>query len=262
MFSGQFESFLDDELQSLVDVIEREAAPFPLPSLDTRRFEYCRLDFYRHDVRLVCLTELALPEPNKRYMLYLPIGEASPGPTIRFMDWTNAPIYEFNEIGQNDGDGRSLLELSRGNVLDYARFFFHFVRGKLGRFLIIERPEDVPWLAPSQPNDHKASGGAEDKHKDVEARIHPLRYVGHFERDFYQLDAIVLFKDALFSTQILIAPYAAELEPLNGREPTGPADMYPENTETFSVGQLSLCAEELLVESLHVRVDGPPTEFG
>lgn len=81
--------------------------------------------FYE-DYKLYALTDMTRPPPNMRYMLYKE-GDAS------MLNWTNEPIYVVNE--------KAKIKLDRKTLPAYAKFFFHYVRGQLGRFIIVEKPK-------------------------------------------------------------------------------------------------------------------------
>jgi hypothetical protein len=183
------------------------------------------LPFY-DEFRLYALSDQALPQPNTRYMLYKP-GDAS------LMDWTNEPIYSVNE--------RAPIRVNRLTAIPYAKFFFHYVRGQLGRFIIVEKPDEVVWLS---------SAGAREK-ADVAARLMPVTWRGIGSDNLLTLTATMVFKNALFRTDIRIAPYDM--------------DAFDEEVgehEHFTIGQMKLTHEELLLEELNVPIDPPPGEFG
>ncbi len=140
-----------------------------------------------------------------RHMLYKP-GDAE------LMNWTNEVIYRTND--------KAPIKLDRKNVTEYARFFFHYVRGQLGRFIIVEKPDDVAWLD---------NASAEEIQK-VNDRLAPLTYKGIGRDNRYLLAAVVVFKNALFKTNIRVAPD----------------------------GLMELTDEELLIENLNVPIDPPP----
>ena len=52
------------------------------------------------------------------------------------LDFNNGVIYTFNE--------RFGINLNLETVIDYACFFFSFVRGRHGFFNILTAPEDIP----------------------------------------------------------------------------------------------------------------------
>lgn len=109
------------------------------------------------------------------------------------LDFTNQPIYELNESYP--------LQLTIDNVTDYVRFFFSFVRGRHGRFLIIESVDDIPWREEPAPSGRKAIGKmvAPMAVSEIPA---PLG-AGHTKT--YHLSAYMLFKDSLFRADIEVA---------------------------------------------------------
>jgi hypothetical protein len=183
------------------------------------------LPFY-DEFKFYAVSDTTLAQPNTRYMLYKP-GDVS------LMNWTNEPIYAVNE--------RAPIKLDRKTVIPYSKFFFHYVRGQLGRFIIVEKPEEVIWLA-----------NANDKEKaDVASRLQPVAYKGIGRDNLFTLTATVVFKNALFKTDIKIAPYEMDVfDPESGAP------------EHYTIGQMKLTNEDLLLEELNVPVDPPPGEFG
>lgn len=140
-----------------------------------------------------------------RYMLYKP-GD------VELMNWTNEIIYRTNE--------KAPIKLDRKNVILYAKFFFHYVRGQLGRFIIVEKPDDVAWL----------DNATESEMQKVNDRLHAVTYKGIGRDNRYLLAATVVFKNALFRTNIRVA----------------------------QDGLMELTDEELLLEDLNVPIDPPP----
>jgi hypothetical protein len=197
-----------------------------------RRLRHAPLPFYaRHS--LVGVKDTSLPEPNELFYLW------APGTPAVLLDWSNIPIYETNEA-----DGMRLF----GSALkEYLLFFFHFVRGQLGHFAIVETADQIHW----QPDAEARKAGLAQLEKDG-AVIEPLRYAGVGEQhDLHILRAETVFKNALFRTDILLAPYRTTMtDPDTGE------------VETFSIGQCKLTGEELLSEGLPVVIDGPPDKFG
>jgi hypothetical protein len=185
---------------------------------------------------LVSLSEDDRPAPNERFILYLEDKKPI------FMDWTNGPIYALNEQLAEEGRFR----IGRRTAPDYIRFFFHFVRGQLGRFILVNSVGEVPWT-PDAPPDIKRKIDA--------TLLRVLRYDGHYggengqTKDFYKFRGSVIFKNGLFETTILLAPYDTVLV-ADGDE------------EAFPVGGLKLVDETLVEEDLPVIIDPPPEEFG
>ncbi|GAB0115560.1 hypothetical protein [Acidisoma sp. C75] len=140
------------------------------------------------------------------------------------LDGTNEPIYHQNE--------RQAPLLTPETAPLYARFFFHFVRGRLGHFVIVERVEDLPW-APDAPQ------AMRDEAADL---LIPLTYLGIDAGGCIRLTSTVLFKNALFRTGIAIAtrPLRREID---------------EEAVDMTIGQLALENETLLLEGLDVMQD-------
>lgn len=219
-----FETLSPDDTRVFLNEIARDLLPISVPA-DKTLVQVAALPFYE-EYKLYALTDMTLPPPNVRYVLYK-TGD------LNIMNWTNEPIYGVNE--------KAPIKLDRKTLVPYAKFFFHYVRGQLGRFIIVEKPEDVRWL-----------DEANEKEKaDVAERLMPVTYKGIGRDNLFTLTATVIFKNALFRTDIKVAPYEMDVfDPEIGAP------------EHFTIGQMKLTNEELLLEELNVPVDPPPGEFG
>jgi len=224
MFDADFKPLDAAATQKMLMDIGADIAPVKLPADKTQIFA-ADLPFY-DEYKLYALNDTTLPQPNTRYALYK-AGDVS------LMNWTNEPIYSVNE--------RAPIKLDRKTAVVYAKFFFHYVRGQLGRFIIVEKPEEVVWLA---------NANAKEK-ADVAARLMPVTYKGIGRDNLFTLTATVVFKNALFKTDIKIAPYEMDVFDAELNQP-----------EHFTIGQMKLTNEDLLLEELNVPVDPPPGEFG
>lgn len=224
MYYPEFTKLDTDATATFLEEIKKDLAPITVP-VDKTIVQTTTVPFYE-GYQFMALSDTTLPEPNTHYVMYKP-GD------LTVMNWTNEPLYALNE--------RAPIKLDRKTVVPYAKFFFHYVRGVLGRFIIVEKPEEVEWL----PN-------ANDKEKeDVNSRIVPISYKGIGRDNLYTLSAIVVFKNALFRTDIKIAPYEMDVFDPESGEP-----------EHFTIGQMKLTNEELLIEDLNVPIPPPPTDFG
>lgn len=128
------------------------------------------------------------------------------------MNWTNEIIYRVND--------KAPIKLDRKNVILYSKFFFHYVRGQLGRFIIVEKPDEVAWL----------DNANQDEMQKVADRLMSVTYKGIGRDNRFLLTATVVFKNALFRTNIRVA----------------------------QDGLMELTDEELLLEDLSVPIDPPP----
>ncbi len=115
--------------------------------------------------------------PNiRKFILY------KPGDVV-VLNWTNEPIYALNE--------KAPILLNESTIADYVRFFFTYVRGKHGRFIITENVEDILWRDEPPPAARKAIG----------KMLEPLHIVERKGGDF-KLAARMMFKDSLFKTTV------------------------------------------------------------
>ncbi len=191
---------------------------------DQIRLQTAKLDFYQasgtNAYKLSHLTENA---PNQ-YLFFANDKE------IHWHDYTNQAIYNINATTGIHFDSPEMM-------MAYAKFFFHYVRGQLGRFVVVENANEVPWLA---------SATDIDKLK-LTNLVEPIIYQGKKADGREYLTATVIFKTALFKTDIAIA--LTEM-------PIQRQDDYTIYEETHCPGQLELLNEELLVEDLPIT-DNP-----
>lgn len=121
--------------------------------------------------------------PARKTTLIYKTGQAS---TAVLLDWTNGPIYALND--------NAPLTLNENTVNDYVRFFFSYVRGRHGRFVIIESVDEISWKEEPPANARKAVGSL----------IAPLHLYSVDNDGTYRLSARMLFKDSLFKTDIIV----------------------------------------------------------
>ncbi|MCM2343547.1 MAG: hypothetical protein NDJ24_03225 [Alphaproteobacteria bacterium] len=116
--------------------------------------------------------------PNiRKFVLY------KPGHVV-VLNWTNEPIYALNE--------KAPIVLTETTVADYVRFFFTYVRGRHGRFIITESVEDVTWRDEPPPAARKAIG----------KMLEPLHIQERGSAGDFKLVARMMFKDSLFKTTV------------------------------------------------------------
>jgi hypothetical protein len=106
---------------------------------------------------------------------------------INVLDFTNAPIYDLNKAAP--------IYLNEDTVVDYVRFFFNFVRGRHGRFLIVESVDDIAWKEEPPPAARKSIGKL----------IMPVAQISKDVDDgAYHLHAQMMFRDSLFAADITV----------------------------------------------------------
>jgi ankyrin repeat protein len=204
-----------------------------------RRYRAARLPCYEN-VRLVAIEDLRRKGQREQFALQQGRSE----PTL--MDWTNEPVYAFNE--------RNVMRLEGADALTYTRFFFHFVRGVLGRFTFVETEEEIAWTPE-----------ATDKvRRETASKLIPLKVVDRIGASQTMLRGSVIFKNALFYTSVRVATEKTLVDPVadddEEEESMGSGAQLP--PEQFAKGQMRLENEELIAEELPIEVDGPPGIFG
>lgn len=106
---------------------------------------------------------------------------------VTVLDFTNSPIYDLNKAAP--------IYLNEDTVHDYVRFFFNFVRGRHGRFLIVESVDDIAWREEPPPAARKSIGKL----------IMPLARISKDMDDgVFYLHAQMMFRDSLFAADITV----------------------------------------------------------
>jgi hypothetical protein len=167
-----------DEMLSVLEAVNHEIDPISFHSESTM-VRAQTLSFYEH-YKLYELTDFSAVPPAKKFALYAPKQNA------QMIVWTNEPIYHINS--------KAPLLLSEQTVADYVRFFFHYVRGRHGRFLIVETVDEIKWQNDPPPQGRKAM-------QDI---LSPVTLIKRADNGDYILSAFMVFKDALFKTRITV----------------------------------------------------------
>lgn len=150
-----------------------EPVPFRAETT-TVRVQY--LPFYR-GYEFLELTDLSAVPAVRKYALYKP-GD------VNVVNWTNQTIYETNE--------KAPVVLDEDTVVSYVKFFFGYVRGRHGRFLIIETIDDIKWQVEPPLQGRKV----------MQDMLEPVTLVGRDAEGTFDLEAFMVFKDSLFKTKI------------------------------------------------------------
>jgi hypothetical protein len=150
-----------------------DPVPFSMESTTVRSH---KLPFYKN-YELYELTDLSAVPGARKYAIYKP-GD------VNVINWTNQSIYETNE--------KAPIALDRSSVVEYVKFFFNYVRGRHGRFLIIETIDDIRWQVEPPLQGRKV----------MQEMLEPVTVVSEDEEGGYVLHAFMVFKDSLFKTKV------------------------------------------------------------
>jgi hypothetical protein len=177
--------------------------------------ERATLPFYRNPVSLYRFTDHASSAPNVRYAFYRNCH-------FQAHNWTNEPIYTLNEEDE--------LCLDGDNLLSYVRFFFHYTRAELGRFIPMLDAGDVQSV-------HWRDSASVHQRKQFGRAVEPVRIRGKAPDGCFLLRVSVLFRTALFYTDLYVAQ---------------------RDTEEYCIGELKLDNEEIVLEDLKVATEAMP----
>lgn len=154
-----------------------EPVPFSMESTTIRSQ---RLPFYR-DYLFLELTDLSAVPAARKYAIYKP-GD------VNVINWTNETIYSTNE--------KAPIQLDARSVIDYVKFFFGYVRGRHGRFLVIETIDDIRWQVEPPLQGRKV----------MQQMLGPITLLEQDADGVYILEAYMVFKDSLFKTRVNVKP--------------------------------------------------------
>lgn len=128
---------------------------------------------------------------------------------VHVLNWTNEVIHALNKSVP--------VTLNDETMADYVRFFFTYVRGTHGRFLIVDNVDDIDWREEPAPAGRKALG----------KMIEPLHVLRREKDGTAVFICCIIFRNSLFQAEAHLRPD----------------------------GTISMTNEELLVEDIPVADD-------
>lgn len=161
----------------ILDEVNPHLEPVPF-NVESTTIRAQPLPFYR-GYQLLELTDLSAVPAARKYAMYKP-GDVS------VINWTNQTIYDLNE--------KAPVVLDQNTVLAYVRFFFNYVRGRHGRFIIVESIDDIKWQVEPPLQGRKV----------MQDMLEPLTLIEQQPDGTFVLEAYMVFKDSLFKTRIMV----------------------------------------------------------
>jgi len=198
-----------------------------LEATSATNIRWARLPFYESAMIL------AVPMGNRRppNELFVVVSEKD-GFAVT-LDWTNEPIFRCNEALK--------WGVSDETAIQYLKFFLFFVRGRLGRFQIVERASELNWLGAAN----------EDVVLSVANYVHPVSMKKSAPTGMVCFSFACAFKNALFETDAYLVLSELFYKWPDEKEP-----------REFSAGQFELRNSRLLLEDLPIIVPRPAGDFG
>lgn len=200
MFQEAFEKLELAEVATILDQVNPELDGAVFDPVETTVMAI-DMSFYP-GYRFLEIADHSVSPPMQRFVIH---GSEK----FIVLDFSNEPIYAFNK--------ELPIKLGEDNVADYVRFFFTYVRGRHGRFLISESVDDINWKEEPPPAARKAIG----------KMLKDLSIKSVDEDGTYHMEATMMFKDSLFKSDVNVT----------------------------AEGFVSLTDEELLVEDMPILDD-------
>ncbi len=177
MFQDAFEKL---DLAEMATILDRLNPEFEGTSFDPVETMIMAIDvpFYP-GFRFLDITNHTVSPALQRFVLYA-------ADRVVILDFTNDPIYMLNK--------ELPVQLTPETVFDYVRFFFTYVKGRHGRFLISETVDDINWKEEPPSAARKAIG---KMLKEMELKS--------TENGAYYMEATMIFKDSLFKSDIYVS---------------------------------------------------------
>ncbi len=181
MFDESFKKLKIDEIAHLLDIINKNIDGSIFDPLETTILAI-DVSFYP-DYRFLSISDYATNPPLQRFVF-----QKNATNEFAIIDWTYKTIYSLNQ--------EVPIKLDDKNILEYVRFFFSYVKGRHGRFIICENMENI------QLKDELL----DDTKKKINGILQPLELKEKRKDGAYEVKAFMMLKDALFNVDIYIKP--------------------------------------------------------
>jgi hypothetical protein len=178
MFQDSFQLIEHGDAAKILDDLNPKLDGSPFDASVVRILSH-PLPFYA-GYDLVEVTDYDVNPPRKVSFIY----KAGENTELHILNGKNDPIYELNK--------KAPIQLDDKNIYIYVRFFFSYVRGRFGRFIIVENVDDIDWKEEPSPAGKKA----------LAKMINPLTMKSSDGQ--YLLSASIVFKDSLFEADISV----------------------------------------------------------
>ncbi len=181
MFDESFTKLEINEIAPIIDVINNKIEGSTFDPLETTILAI-DVPFYS-GYRFLSISDYATSPPLQRFAF-----QKNNSDNFIIIDWTYNTIYSINK--------ESPINLNDENILEYVRFFFSYVKGRHGRFIICESMSNIEWK--DEPID--------DVRKKINEILKPLEIKEKRTDGTYEIKSLMMLKDALFNVDIFVEP--------------------------------------------------------
>ena len=181
MFDEAYTKLELDDVAAVLDVINKDVEGSTFDPLETTILAI-EVPFYKR-YKFLHIADHATDPPLERYAF-----QKDGTHDFVVINWKYDAIYEMNT--------KAPIEITDKNVLEYVRFFFSFVKGRHGKFIICETADHIQWKDEPPPEVKKSLNEA----------LNPLELVEKRKDGVYVINAYMMLKDALFAVQVYVEP--------------------------------------------------------
>ncbi len=179
MFDESFIKLEIDEIAPIIDEINKKIDGSIFDPLETTILSI-DVSFYP-EYRFLSISDHATNPPLQRFVF-----QKKNSNDFTIIDWTYNTIYSLNK--------NVPIRLSDNNILEYVRFYFSYVKGRHGKFIICESINNIRWK----------DNPSEDEIKKINEIIKPLEIKEKNKDGTYKVEAFMMLKDALFSVNVFV----------------------------------------------------------
>lgn len=181
MFDEAFTKLEIEEIATILDVVNKKVEGSVFDPLETTIMAI-DIPFYENH-RFLDISDHATNPPLQRFAV-------QKNDTLDFtlLDWSYKTIREINISAP--------IELNDKNVLEYLRFYFEYVKGRHGRFIVCETADHIKWK--DEP--------PVEVRKELNKALHPLEIKEKRKDGVYHVIGFMMLKDALFICNIYVEP--------------------------------------------------------
>lgn len=179
MFDESFTKLDVNETAQILDTVNKRVEGSLFDPLETTILSI-EVPFYP-GYRFLNIADHATNPPLERFV-FQRVGTQD----FTLLDWNYKTIYKLN--------AECPIQLSDDNVIEYVRFYFSFVKGRHGRFVICESADHIRWK-----DDPPA-----DVRKKLNQTLHPLKIKEKKSNGTYVIEAFMMLKDALFKADVYV----------------------------------------------------------
>ncbi len=170
-----------EETAAIVDTINKQIDGSIFDALETVILSI-EFSFYP-TFRFLSITDYAITPSIQRFAF-----QKKGTMDFTIIDWNFKTIQKINK--------ESPISLDQDNVIEYVRFYFEYVKGRHGRFIICETADHIRWK--EEPSDSIKQS--------LNKALSPLEIHKKNSDGSYVINAFMMLKSTLFGVQIFVRP--------------------------------------------------------